>query len=271
MNRFCSSKVAPTKDTLIAFGDSWFDYSRWACDSDGKTDVLQELRVHGFQVVREALQGTRIRDTSSAALQLSRLRGRIEEQLRSGRNIKAILLSGGGNDIADQFFRLLNPARQGEAWLNEEMMFSLIDRKIRNAFVNWLSSINKICLSANGLQRMLPILIHGYDYPIPDGRGHCLPFKTPWLAPVFQKQGYNDLELRVRCARHIIDRFNTMLACLPQRSELSNVQYVDLLGTLPGELEKWSYRRYWENELHPTRQGWVLISRKFKEVLARLD
>jgi hypothetical protein len=137
--------------------------------------------------------------------------------------------------------------------------------------VNWLSSINKICLSASGLQRTLPILIHGYDYPIPDGRGHCLPFKTAWLAPVFQRQGYNDLGLRVRYARQIIDRFNAMLARLPQRSELENVQYVDLLGTLPGELEKWSYRRYWENELHPTKRGWVLISQKFKEALARLD
>jgi hypothetical protein len=133
MNHFCSSEVALTEDTLIIFGDSWFDYSRWAYDSDGRTDALQELRVHGFQVIREALQGTRIRDTSVAARQLSRLPGRIEEQLRSGQNIKAILLSGGGNDIADQFFRLLNPAHQGEAWLNEEMTVSLIDRKIRNA------------------------------------------------------------------------------------------------------------------------------------------
>jgi hypothetical protein len=119
--------------------------------------------------------------------------------------------------------------------------------------------VTDIC--TNLLPAEIPILIHGYDYPVPDGRGFLggwwiLP--GPWLEPGFRQKGYAVLADRVPLAAALIDRLNAMLATVVAMPEFSHVTHVDLRGTLSGQ--PGDYKQWWDNELHPTSAGFKLVA-----------
>src|SRR5262249_33558463 len=110
----------------------------------------------------------------------------------------------------------------------------------------------------------IPILIHGYDHPIPDGRG-ILGLSDPWLEPVFAKRGYDicnkpaDKTLATDVMRFLIDRLNAMVANVAA-SYPNRVYPVNLTGTLAahyGTPDK--YQLLWANELHPNDEGFDLL------------
>jgi hypothetical protein len=90
--------------TLVAEGDSWFDYLWY--------DILNMLESkHGFDVESVAHAGDRIEDMAYTGGQLAKFKKVLEKMLRREELPKAILLSGGGNDVAgDEFFMLLDHA-----------------------------------------------------------------------------------------------------------------------------------------------------------------
>jgi hypothetical protein len=99
-----------------------------------------------------------------------------------------------------------------------------------------------------------PIFVHGYDYPIPDGRGFefGLIHAGPWLAPAMDERGVPpDMALRGRIARILIDRLNDDLLA-PLAAATPGVVYIDSRGILPRDA---TYRDYWANEMHPTNLG----------------
>ena len=67
--------------------------------------------------------------------------------------------------------------------------------------------------------------------------------------------------------RALMDRFNVMVAALPSYPELAHVHYVDLRGTLSTGAD---YQTWWDNELHPTREGFRAVTKKFADVLSGL-
>lgn len=102
--------------------------------------------------------------------QLERFSCQLEKLLCRGTIPKAILFSGGGNDMAgDEFGMLLDHANSAAAGIKEQVMVGVIDRRVRLAYITILSAVSEIC--RHWIQRPLPILIHGYDYPVLDGRG----------------------------------------------------------------------------------------------------
>ena len=112
---------------LVAEGDSWFDYP-W-------TDVLEELEdEHLYDVESVAHHGDRVEDMAYSEGQLEKLVRVIERVARSGRRPRAILLSGGGNDIAgvDEFAMLLNHAASPTPGLNESVVAGVIDERLRH-------------------------------------------------------------------------------------------------------------------------------------------
>jgi hypothetical protein len=117
------------------------------------------------------------------------------------------------------------------------------------------------------IQRRVPILIHGYDYPVPDGRGFLggwalLP--GPWLEPGFREKGFVSMQVRKKLARDLVDRFNAMLQGVADMPEFSHVIHVDLRKTLSTGAK---YKQYWENEMHPTVKGFHLVTDRFVRVL----
>jgi lysophospholipase L1-like esterase len=194
---------------------------------------------------------------------------RLEKLLRENKIPRAILLSGGGNDIAgDEFAILLNHAASALPPINEDVVRGIIDVRLRAAYARIISSLTTIARSY--LDRPIPIITHGYDYPVPDGRGFWggwwkLP--GPWLQPGFRKKGYDDLRKNTLVIAQVIDRFNAMLAAVSAHPEFAHVHYIDLRATLKRDS---TYKKYWANELHPTAMGFELVTRKFADTIRLL-
>jgi lysophospholipase L1-like esterase len=251
--------VPKTAGVLIAEGDSWFDYPFH--------DVLDDLEdIHGFDVESVAHKGDTVEDMAYSGGQLDGFARRVEKVLRSGTRPRAILLSGGGNDIAgDEFALLLNHASSGVAGLNDKVVSGVIDERLRNAYVTILSGITAVCRRQIG--ESVPIVVHGYDYAVPDGRGVLGgwgPLPGPWLEPGFRRKGYAAMTTRRRIVVELIDRFNEMLDGLSGRAPFAHVRYLDLRNTLPTGRH---YKDHWANELHPTAKGFEAVTRKFAAIL----
>lgn len=244
---------------LIAEGDSWFDYPLH--------DVLSDLEdIYGFDVESVAHKGDTVEDMAYSGGQLDDFSRRVEKVLRTGVKPRAILLSGGGNDVAgDEFAVLLNHATSSIAGLNESIVTGVIDERVRDAYVTILSAITAICEGQIG--ERIPIIVHGYDYPIPDGRGFLGgwgPLPGPWLEPSFRRKGYEAMNARREICIGLIDRFNEMLARLAGNSAFAHVRYLDLRNTLAAGA---NYKDWWANELHPTPKGFEAVTKKFAMIV----
>lgn len=251
------------KHTLVAEGDSWFDYPFH--------DVLRILEdQYGYDIESVAHKGDRVEEMAYAGGQLEEFTRRIEKTLRSGCIPKAILLSGGGNDIAgDEFGMLLNHAASAIAGLNKSVIDGVINQRIKVAYVTIISKITAVCQLRIG--HSLPIIVHGYDHPVPDGRGFLggwwfLP--GPWLEPGFREKGYDQLQQRIGIARELIDSFNQMMTEIASLPEFAHVHYIDLRGTLSAAA---NYKDDWANELHPSEEGFKKVSSKFAKTLSDLQ
>jgi len=116
-----------------------------------------------------------------------------------------------------------------------------------------------------------PILVHGYDHPIPDGRKLGIPFGPgPWLKPVFDCADIvPDLSVRRQVMQVLIDELNKMLrdieSVFPGR--VHHLGFAGAFQTQPGFQE--DYRTYWANELHPNQRGFqVLANIVYKKLLS---
>ena len=217
-----------SKGVLIAEGDSWFDYPLH--------DVLRLLEDdYLYDVESVAQKGDCVEDMAHSQGQFEEFARRLEKLLRDGKVPKAILLSGGGNRIAgDEFAILLNHAASTLPPLNEDVVRGIIDVRLQEAYATIISGLTTIAKSYLG--RTIPTVLHGYDYPIPDGRGFLggwwqLP--GPWLKPGFERKGYSNLDKNRLVVAQLIDRFNTMLKGMS--AQFTHVHYLDLRGTLKHE------------------------------------
>jgi hypothetical protein len=247
---------------VVAEGDSWFDYPFY--------DVLAMLEDrHNFRVESVAHKGDTIEEMAYDDNQLDGLDRKLQHLQIDARVPRAFLLSGGGNDIAGQQFAvLLNHHSASVGTLNPKIIDAIINERIRFAFLSVIATMTR--LSKLYFGRVTPIVIHGYSYPVPDGRGYLggawvLP--GPWLEPGFRQKGYLDLKENSSVMVVLIDTFNRMLANIPRVDGLDHVTYLDVRGVLSNELAGGRYRASWENELHPTRRGFDSVADEFSRVL----
>lgn len=254
----------PPAGTLIfAEGDSWFDYP--LCD------VLTVLRhTFGYVVEKVSHAGDTVESMAYDPDQLASVVERYRDLQTAGREPRAILLSGGGNDIAGSAIEsLLNHKNDPTAGFNESVMAGVFDERIRAAMVAEIGALSEIHRAHFGHEPR--ILIHGYDYAVPDNRGYLTgigPLPGPWLAPQFRRRGYRELGETSRLMRTLIDRFNAMAKSVA--GGFHNVVFVELRGTLKAELAGKRYEKDWANELHPTQRGFGLIAWRFNEALQQL-
>ncbi len=248
--------------TLFAEGDSWFDYPL--------NDVLKKLEEdHGFDVESVAHMGDNVEDMAYGRGQFEQFTSRLDRLIRHGVVPRAILLSGGGNDLAGgEFQMLIDHVLSPSPGVNADVARGIIDVRIRNAYVTLISAITTLSRDRTGA--VLPVVVHGYDRPVPDGRGFLFgPFPGPWLKPGFDRKGFQatDLDRTTAMMAKLIDQFNTMLAEVAALPGFGHVRYIDLRGTLsngPG------YRAWWANELHPTATGFAAVAAKFAAVISAL-
>jgi hypothetical protein len=249
------------KIPLVAEGDSWFDYP-W-------NDLLSCLEDdHGFDVTSVSHKGDTVESMAYSGGQLQEFVRAIDKMLRRNEIPKAILLSGGGNDVAgDEFAQLLNHAASVHPGLNMQIVSAVIDQRIRDSFAAIIAGVTAVC--EDRIQKRIPILIHGYAYAVPDGRGFAggwwiLP--GPWLKPGFNQKGYHDLAENQRSIDTLIDRLNDMQMRLVASPGFEHVHHVDLRSVLPRD----TYTDWWANELHPTKRGFQLVAGAFARRIAPL-
>ncbi|HET8645366.1 MAG TPA: hypothetical protein VFO85_07745 [Vicinamibacteria bacterium] len=258
-----AARALAIKGVLIAEGDSWFDYPR--------ADILDNLEDdHGWEVESVAHMGDTLESMAYDDRQLRSLAKAFEKLSASGRRPTAILLSGGGNDIAgDEFAMLLNHVRSPLDPLNAEVVAGVIDTRLLDAAVALAAGVTRLAQHWFG-GATIPVLVHGYDYPVPDGRGFMGGYAFlpgPWLLPGFSQKGYADAAQRLALMRTLLDRYTAMLRRVPSAPGLGHVRYVrllDLLGTGAG------YKKWWANELHPTQAGFKKVAAEFDRILSAL-
>ena len=238
--------------TLVAEGDSWFDFPG--------NDILEALeRNHGYEVESVAHAGDTVESMAYDTKQYDRLAKCIVKLAERGITPQAILLLGGGNDIAgDALAGLLNHSRAPSKGLNDKVTAGVFDERLFEAYVTLVSAVTELCIRSFGDR--VPILLHGYDYPVPDGRGFWggywfLP--GPWLEPSLRQKGYDPMGEGRRMLKTLIDHFNTMLKRVAESSGFSHVSFVDLRSALP---VAGSHTDWWADELHPTSKGFALLA-----------
>ncbi|HEV8097387.1 MAG TPA: hypothetical protein VGP71_16790, partial [Burkholderiales bacterium] len=136
-----------------------------------------------------------------------------------------------------------------------------IDGELRGYYALILEDVKTLCTQYGA---NVPVLLHPYDHPIPDGRwvwgGSANPWS--WLYPYITTDKGYDLAVGKQIMRDIIDKFHAM-----QKSLAAQYPNVTVVGT-PGTLGAFpDYKEYWENELHPRPEGVVQIGKKFADVL----
>lgn len=251
-----------TAGFLAAAGDSWFDYPLH--------DVLKLLEDHhGYNVESTAHKGDPIEKMAYTGGQLEDFARKLEKIKARGVVPKAVLVSGGGDDVAgNEFGMLLNNAFSPIAGWDREVVDGVLRQRILTAYTQLLMSITSLCQGTFGV--IVPILMHGYDYPVPDGRGFLggWPFPGPWLDPGFREKNFVDLAQRIAMMKILMDQFNDVVKSLPLQPVFAHVRYLDLRGTLSNRLA--DYKDWWANELHPTEKGFEAVTDRFAAELAKL-
>jgi hypothetical protein len=250
------SVEAPFEGFLIAEGDSWLNYPLF----DEITEKLEDR--HHYRIESAARWG----DTAENILFTQGGDGKklvkvFEKLKQDGRVPRAILLSCGGNDITgDRFALLLNHRESGQPGVNVTIATEVFSR-LRATIGAVVGLLKQLGMATFGVD--VPVILHGYGHPVPDGRGFLSTslFSGPWLAPSFAQRGYFDLAERVVIVAELIDLFNT--AQQEIAATISNVAFVDARPVLSNNLTGDRYRQDWSNELHPTGDGFQAVARLF--------
>ena len=240
--------------SVVAEGDSWFSYVP-------PTDVLACLRNRQWDGWKYD-----VRDRAKAGATLNDMvygRDIIDTyQLIEEYRPEVILFSGGGNDIAggELYMMLYNKKaielNAGLPRVNRNILRGLVAEVFSTAYLDLLGLL-RYKLDEVGTPDV-PIVFHGYDYAIPDGRGWLGgwgPLPGPWLDPSLTRKGYqrrDDAAIRRTIVRELIDAFNAMLAAVVAKDP--HAYHVDLRGMLADS--------QWDNELHPTKTGFLAVTRR---------
>lgn len=201
--------------------------------------------------------------------QFEKLALRLTRLADKKRTPKAILLSGGGNDFTGESLEmLLNHSGSTLKSLNEDIVHGAIKVRTRQAYIDLIRNLVEICTELFG--DPIPILLHGYAHPVPDGRGFAGGFwflPGPWLEPAFRKKGYRDLPTNTGTIRELVDVFNDMIASVVKSladQQIENVRYVDVRKCLTNGQ---NYKDDWSNEIHPTDAGFSRIAEAFRDAI----
>jgi hypothetical protein len=165
----------------------------------------------------------------------------------------AILFSGGGNDIAGDQFRL---------WLNEAAAVGndpaqgLNADRVAAIIAVIKAGYEDLIAARDAIDKTIPIFGHSYDFPIPNGVR--VPCAGPWLRPGFQDRGWTDVNVNRGIIKQLLLQLAAMLDVFAGDAK-KNFVHVRTQGTL--------IDTDWDNELHPTPDGFAAITAKFVEAL----
>jgi hypothetical protein len=258
-NMIIEAAPAP-RATIIAEGDSWFNYSL------AGVDIIDCLKGHyGYDIENNAkpgdtlenmIYGTQIdNDFNQVSPSIDKIIQRINEL-----KPKVFLFSGGGNDIAgDEFDSYLNHEKSGLPAYREEFAKEIIDGVFRKYYEDLISLVA-------GVSPGTYIVTHGYAHTAPTGKAVKLlgfSFSGPWLLPSLTKKRIFDKSEQRRIVFDLIDKFNTMLASLAEEFK-PHFRHIDLRTIINPDND-------WANELHLKNSGFALVAQQFHNEIQELS
>jgi hypothetical protein len=257
-------KQFPNAFMGIAEGDSWFDYPpAWISDISLGDLINQLNQRHKVNLLRVAKGGDTLENMTfgnnpnNPSLQLTTTLNFIEKYQPD-----FFLFSGTGNDVA------------GPNGLKFEAFINNVHSKLDNLKKDYLDYMTNsvftemfeyLIQSVIDKKSDIQIFLHGYGYPIPDGRAVIevgdYKFIGPWFDPALKRKGLSQAQGKV-IIESLIDSLNEMLSNLAKKYP-DNVHYINLLHIIS--------RDDWENELHLSAQGFKKVADEFeKRILAVL-
>lgn len=235
----------PDYPKVISEGDSWFSFPVHA----NIVDHLDELLGRRLALLRLENPGDDLLEMTSGN-QYAMLRSYLQRYQPD-----VLLFSGGGNDIVGpELLEFLVP-RTDPFSPEDALHQDRVDRK----FEQLRLAYHSLCDMRDDHSPGTLILTHGYAYAIPSGIPARLWGFTagPWMRPHLEDRGYEDPDEQRAIIRHLMDRFNTMLKDI--HGERQEFVPVDLRGAVRDE--------DWNDEIHPTRDGFERVARGFRAVL----
>ena len=247
------------RPVLVAEGDSWFnfpilledvidhlsaDFSIWSVDAPG--DTLQNMVIDNPEYM-QALQSQK-------------------------NKVSAFLFSGAGNDI-------LGEDQTGAAVLPQILRKYQKDKPAEwyvgtRAFTNKLAFIekcySKVFSDVEAAFPKLPVICHSYDFAIPGGgpgdpRRPRYAAQDHWLGrPMREMLNITDPTLQREIVAMMITRLNALIAGLCGGNMPGGTFRNAWLTPTPRTLLQIGL---WNDELHPTGQGYGMIADKFRAVL----
>jgi hypothetical protein len=254
---------------IVTFGDSWL----YAFPLDYRPSLITPLRREGYGAGhRFGVFGARLQDMASEN-GLTNLANYFTDPNPNETPPKALLIGGGGNDVVDGYsvpentplYKMLrqSPSAGDDPLIDDEVKKFIDDRLA--AFYRTI--LDFICVELKDVTD-IPIVIHGYDHPIPDGRGILF---RPWLKSVFDARGISDLNVSRDVMRRLIDRLNAMIATVAAGYP-GRVYPINLTGTLERDPRyQQDYKLLWDNELHPTMEGYVVLAKVIVQKLKDIN
>lgn len=254
-----SREATSTEPVLVAEGDSWFDYF------PAGLDVISCLKkFFGYKIYNVSKAGDTL-DNMAWGTQFDRRRWQrdrppLEETLAAIERHRppVVLLSGGGNDIAgDELMSFLNHKTSGLPALRQDYTNFML----RDYFLQVFKHISREIWQKDA---NIQIILHGYGYPIPDGRAVIrvigFSFVGPWLRPAFVAKGYEQRAEHKQIVRQLIDDFNFMLEQFASTD--SRLHYIDLRSSIADS--------DWGNELHLKNSAYRRVAKEFDRVIRSL-
>jgi lysophospholipase L1-like esterase len=234
---------------ILCEGDSWFSMGAIPANN-----LLFELRFTRRTVLCNlAKPGDTICNMSSIS------RNPLLSQSMDEVKWDAILLSGGGNDLIERVGKIIRPPAAGAGGsLNDyvnTVELTTFEKAVREGFQEIIQQRNSSKKNAQ-----TPIILHTYDYPTPrDAPSKFLGMFSvsgPWLYPAMHAVP-NGLWLPL--SDYLFDRLSKVLINL--HSPSNNVYVIaNTHHTLVRAACVTGTSNDWENEIHPTRDGYAKLS-----------
>ena len=272
------------RNIIVAEGDSWFHYPNResSAPEENFVGILHELRgLFGYRVKTVAKFGDTLWEMATVDEQQNALVAVLKDLEEKGEVPRAILFSAGGNDLIE----VIETGNGKQIRVLQTLLNS--DKPELN-----VGKVNELLETLRGYYEILvrqtmdscreiftdidiPIFLHGYAEPVPDGSSFSLiGFNSgPWLYPAFENLHYGNLAENTGIMADLVGMINRMLSEFVEgiaKTEGNLVHYVDLRHCVSNSLEINSERFYglkvpeykldWENELHPTSEGFRRIA-----------
>ena len=227
----------PAAVRVVAEGDSWFHHPCIA-------DVMDWLKRLGYAPYRSDAPGRHLADM---------VREKVYLKLLADPDVKAVLLSGGGNDLIDwkgpegagrnPIFRNAGDSSVPRDWIEEGQLLAVLAR-LRELLGIFISDVRQA-------RPRTPIIVHCYDRILPRRSGPL----GAWLGLQMDTAGIprDAQQLRNDVAAILIDRTNDTYRSV---AATERITYVDLRDIVRG--------RSWD-EIHPTGEAFGDIAQKLAE------